>query len=374
VIYTVFCTSAGAEAQWQSELLEYSWGRARQPGELVRLVASRPGDTLPRHRLARVVETLCWSPHPYTGDAYPPYNKAAALLEWQFAEQIDGTVLLLEPQCVFRSSVTAEVGRGQVAGTAWADWSPGDGPFGLPSSHFAFLERFCVDRTLELPAVTMPLLIHSCDLRRLAARWLELMGILRAESANSPTGPLANADEVAYAIAAAENGIRHDVAEFGVATDAAQSVAPVLDYRRPVLSALGEIAWDPATYRNGDSVHAERAAPGVGRELLTLLAEFVARSEQGPGLAFLRPCRRKGVREGKILGSLFLDIPGRADTVSLNSSGAAIWEVCDGDRTLAEINRDLEARFGMPSGSLRVDIEAVIGRLERIGALRLEPA
>jgi len=69
---------------------------------------------------------------------------------------------------------------------------------------------------------------------------------------------------------------------------------------------------------------------------------------------------------------MFLEIPGRADTVSLNSSGAAIWEVCDGTRSLAEINQELETRFEMPAGSLRPDVEVVIKRLEVIGALRLE--
>jgi hypothetical protein len=59
--------------------------------------------------------------------------------------------------------------------------------------------------------------------------------------------------------------------------------------------------------------------------------------------------------------------------VSLNPSGAAIWEICDGTRSLAEINQELETRFEMPPGSLRPDVEVVIKRLEGIGALRLAP-
>ena len=42
-------------------------------------------------------------------------------------------------------------------------------------------------------------------------------------------------------------------------------------------------------------------------------------------------------------------------------------------RSLAEVNRDLEARFAVPPGSLRADVAAVIERLEGIGALRLRP-
>jgi hypothetical protein len=40
---------------------------------------------------------------------------------------------------------------------------------------------------------------------------------------------------------------------------------------------------------------------------------------------------------------------------------------------LAEINHALEARFEMPPGSLRADVEVVIKRLEGIGALRIAP-
>lgn len=372
MIYTVFCTSTSEEMQWQSELLEYSWGRARQPGELVRLVSSSHEDPAPAHRLARVVKTLSWSPHPYTGDLYPPYHKAAALLEWLFTERIEGTILLLEPNSVFRSPVTTEIGRGQAKATVWSDLPRGDGPFGLGSG-FDFLEKFCVDRTIELPSFTLPVMIHSSDLRKIVARWLELMSIIRAETAGKANGPLLNADDIAYVIAAAEAGIQHTAADLSVGIEAQQSIAPIIEYLRPIASTDGEIVWDPGTYRSWDPVQPDRTQPGPDREILTQLAEFIERRALGLELAFLKPCRHKGVREGKILGSMFLDIPGRADTVSLNSSGAAIWEACDGNRSFDEINQELETRFEMPSGSLRADVEVVIKRLERIGALRLEP-
>ena len=39
MIYTVFSTTDSPYMQWQSELLEYSWKKVGQPGELIRLVA-----------------------------------------------------------------------------------------------------------------------------------------------------------------------------------------------------------------------------------------------------------------------------------------------------------------------------------------------
>lgn len=372
MIFTVFCTPNDARMQRQAELLEFSWGSVRQPGELVRLVASWSGEPAPQHRFARVVATQSWSPHPYTGDAYAPYDTAASLLEWLFTERIEGTVLLLDPSCILRAPVVTEVGRGRAQAMAWPALPRGEGPFGLGPA-FASLERFCVDRTLALPAVTLPLLIHSSDLARIMPRWLELTSIIRAETAGAAEGPRRDADRIAYVIAAAEAGIGHTAADLSVGTGAAASVAPVLDYRDPIASLQGEIVWDPAAERSWDGVAPENAPPGTGREFLTILGGFVARRDQGRELAFLRPCRRKGVREGRLLGSVFLDIPGRSDTVSLNASSAAIWECCDGNRSLAEINQALEARFAMPPGSLQADVRAAIERFEGLGALKLEP-
>lgn len=326
MIYTVFCSTSNAELQSNSELLAYSWGRAQQSGELVHLSPSKR-DGAPCHRLAREITTQTWSPHPYTGDLYPPYNRAAALLEWLFVERVDGTILLLEPSHAFRASVTSEVAPAHAKGTDWPNIPRGSGPFGL-GPDFEFLTRFCVDRDLDLSPVRLPVLIHSNDLRKLAARWLELMSIIRAETAGAATGAHPNADAIAYVIAAAEANVPHAIADLNIDMDAPEA----------------------------------------------LRAEYFARRADGAELAFMKPRRHKGVREGKILGSVFLEIPGRADTVSLNSSAAAIWEVCDGTRSLAEINRELETRFSMPPGSLRADIEVVIQRLERIGSLRLEQA
>ena len=361
MIYSVFCAGAGGEAPWRSQLLGYSWGRARQPGELVHLRAQGTPAAPPSHPLARVMETERWSPHPYTGDPYPPYQNAAALLEWLFVERIEGTVLVLEPTSAFLAPVSDEVRPGQARGTAWTELPRGDGPFGLGPG-FDFLQGVCVDRTLALAAVRLPVLIHSTELRRLVARWLELMSIIRAETA----GACADADKIAYAIAAAEARVAHATAELGLASP-----------RLLVPSDSGRTAWDPDVHGPWESQSPDPAPayPGVAPpEFLTLLSEFLERRAQGLELSLLRPHRQKGVREGKILGSMFLEIPGRHDTVSLNASGAAIWEVCDGTRSLAEVNRELEARFEMPAGSLRADVEVVIKRLERIGALRLTPA
>ena len=374
MIFTVFSTTANEALQWQSELLEYSWGRVKQPGELVRLVAIGPHEALPRHRLARATGTLCWSPHPYISDVYPAYNKAASVLEWLFAERIDGTILLVEPNCVFRAAAAQEVGPGEARATAWPDLPrTGEGPFGL-GPRFAFLERFCVNRALELPRVRLPVLIHSSDLRKLAARWLELMSIIRVETAQSGQGGFGAADELAYAVAAAEAEIPHAITELAVDTSAGDSKAPLLHYRRPIESKRGEVVWDAQVYRSWDRIEPQRAVPGTGRDFLVLLEEYIARLAEGGELAFLRPRRRTGVRVGRVLDQTILEVPGRSDTLSLNPSAAAIWGLCDGARGLADLTRELATRFQLAPEEMRSDVQSVIERLESVGALDLEPA
>jgi len=133
-------------------------------------------------------------------------------------------------------------------------------------------------------------------------------------------------------------------------------------------SRIISIVSDPPVVLNREPAPGSAVRPRVKED-----DQLHERRARGLDPTLLKPCRQKGVRAGKILGSLFLEIPGRPDTVSLNASGAAIWEVCDGTRSLAAINHELETRFEMPAGSLRADVEVVIKRLEDLGAVRLEP-
>ena len=165
LIYTVFSTSDSPYMQWQSEFLEYSWKQVGQPGELIRLVSShRP--TVPEHRYARSVGSPSWRIHPVTGDRYPPYNKMASLLHWLRTERPDGTVLLLDPDCVFTAPIRREVAEGHPVGQKWIgighDRRPGG--FGL-GQRFDFLEDHGVRPRIRAQLAMIPTLIHTSDLR-----------------------------------------------------------------------------------------------------------------------------------------------------------------------------------------------------------------
>lgn len=371
MIVTVFVSTSSAQDQWRAELLEQSWQQAGQAGELVRLVASPGKEVLPLHGLARVLGTRCWSPHPYTADQFEPYNTTAGLLEWLLRERIDATLLLLDSDSVLLSALDQQVGPGEAIGHSWPDIPcDGSGPFGL-SSDYQSLQAFCVNRQLTLPRVQFPLLIHSKDLLRIAARWLELTAIIRSY-AKTERGAPADAGKIAYAIAAAEYRIPHSVRELAAIPRDSEADKPVLNYREPVETAQGNILWDAQAYRPWQPCEPKQAAAGAGRSFLTLLQEYAISRNSFSCFARRRPRRRFGVREANILDQTLLEIPGLPDPLSLNSSAAAIWKLCDNRRTLADIAASLEQRFQAPRETLYPDIELAINVLHRDGALDLE--
>ena len=116
MIYTLVCTDTGEAIHWQCELLEYTWSKYRQKGELIRLVAARDDEPLPVHRHARVIRTQYTNIDPESGDEYPPYNRLYSMHEWLLTEKPVGTVLFLDPDMVFRDTLNKEVQPGRPIG------------------------------------------------------------------------------------------------------------------------------------------------------------------------------------------------------------------------------------------------------------------
>lgn len=373
MIITVFVTTHSAGDQWRAELLEHSWLESGQPGELVRLVACPAGAALPRHGAARVVRTLPYDPHPYIGDSFPGYNSPAALLEWLVTEPVDASLLVLDPNSVLLRPVSDEVGPGEAMGRPWDGWPAGDGPFGLAEA-YAPLRAFCVNRELEPPRVGLPLLIHSDDLRRLAARWLELTALIRG-STPEDAAPSDAAPRVAYTVAAAEYRIAHRADLPAATTKEDRPEALVIDYGPGIEDAEGEPIWDPRPYHpwskpagsDGDG-----SLPAAANEFLGFLRSYVSRRESGALLALRRPRRRPGVREARLPDRLILEVPGAPELVHLNASAGAIWNLCDNRRTLADIAAELQNRFDVPAEALRDDLERAVVELHGQGALELD--
>jgi hypothetical protein len=348
LIYTVFSTTDSPYMQWQSELLEYSWKEVGQPGELIRLVATDQ-DTLPGHRHARTIAAPSWQVHPTTGDDYAPYNKPASLLHWLRSEHPEGTVLLLDPDCVFLEPIRREVSEGHPVAQKWIGLShdEGDEGFGL-GPRFAFLKHHGVRPQTKAQLGMIPTLIHTRDLERIASRWLELIALVRQEVTDQHGSPMWESDMFAYAIVAAEAGLVHELTSLGVCTnwaadEAAQ--APIIHYCQAIESTSGEFIWSKLHYRPwGRAAEPQRAKHDYGRNLLTLLNRCV-NSRAGGELEGVRPTHRVGVREIRDGAGTVLCVPGSNREFSLNRAAERIWVLCDGARTVNAIRVELQREF-----------------------------
>ena len=368
MIISVFTTGNSPRDQWQAELLEHSWLSAGQPGELIRLVACHEDEPLPEHQWARVIRVMPWNPHPWTGDAFAGYNKAASLMEWLYSEPVDAVLLLLEQDSVVLSSPRGDVRPGSAVANVWPDIpTGGDGPFGL-TSPFEAVQAYCVNRKLTLPGVQYPVMIHSSDLKKIAPRWLELTSLLRA---SIDYGNPWDVERLAYTIAAAEFGIAHDDKALG-SDFAAESLGDVVcRYRGRVMSDDQEVVWDSERYEAWTEFRPEDASKGAGRDFLAWLQEYVSKRTSGRHLAWLIPARREGVREARVLDQVVVELPGDQDALSLNASASAIWELIDGQRTITDITMSLQQQFGMPEDSLFQDVNAAMEYLAGQGAIKL---
>lgn len=380
MFYTVFSTNDTPYMQWQSDLLEYSWKRAGQEGVLVRLVATKQPSALPAQKYARCVATQSFDVHPETGDFYPIYNKPASLLEWLYRDRPEGTVLLLDPDCVFRRAVTRHVAPGYPASQAWikqqTEPPSSKSPFGL-GSRFAFLSDVCARTDLSAVPVMIPTLIHTSDLRKICARWLELCVAIRQSYEDDDGRPMWESDMYAYVAACAEYGLDHEAISLGVCTNwppAAAPEAPIIHYCHPIKSSNGQELFFKQSYTPWRSVETE-AEPEheYGRDLIGLVNDYVdevAGAVRPPSLNS-RPRRREGVMEGRVLDELLLEIPSEIRKVWLNASGKVIWELCEGSMSIRELGAKLADDFGVDTEHVTADVLSTVAQLRSSGLVQL---
>ena len=348
MIYTVFSTTDSPFQQWQSELLEYSWNKVGQPGELIRLVATAE-ERLPAHRYARTIAAPPWQIHPTTADDYGPYNKPASLLHWLQTERPDGTVLLIDPDCVFREPIRREVAEGCPVAQKWIGISHDRGGDGFAlGPRFSFLERHGVRARTKAQLAMIPTLIHTRDLARIAARWLEVTALVREEVTDCDGRRMWESDMFAYAIVTAEAGLAHELTSLGICTnwsphDAVD--APIIHYCQAIEGNAGESLWSKYDYQPWRRVvDPSRARHDYGRALLALLNRCV-NDRAVTDLDEARPQSRVGVREIQDGSGIVLCAPGSNREFSLNHAAERVWRLCDGVRTVIAIRGELEREY-----------------------------
>jgi hypothetical protein len=327
------------------------------------------------------VATTLHDVHPETGDHYPIYNKPGSLLEWVYRDKPEGTVLLLDPDCVFRSPVTRRGAPGCPAAQGWIYFQAGErgpeSPFGL-GKKFSFLKDHCARTDLKIDPVMIPTLIHTSDLRRIAARWLELCGLFRNHYRNADGRPMWESDMFAYLATCAEYGLQHEPISLGICTNwESEKVpeAPIIHYCQPIVGKDNATIFDKHTYEPWSRLDAlVEPARDYGRALVTLINRYVdgLNGTIAPAPAYSRPVRCEGVMEGRVLGDLLLERSRDGANLWLNGSGKVVWDMCSGLHDIDAIASELTARFAADHDTILAQVRGIVGQLHAIEFVELK--
>ena len=247
MIYTVVCTDVNEYVDWQVELLEYSWKRARQPGKLLRLVTASTDAALPNHDYAEVIRIA--EPSDRAG-GYLAFERLFMLQDWLSTERPDGAVLILDPDCVFRAAIEREVEPGAPLAQHWVDYRP---------AH-------------PTQAATWPALIHTEDLKLLLPKWIAFTRAIYQATKRWES------DMVAFVSAAASLNLHFTLGAVGAFVgwpDEQVGEAPIVHYCQDVRAADGRKLWSKREYEPWEHVEeGETAKHSYCVDLIAILNEF----------------------------------------------------------------------------------------------------
>lgn len=85
----------------------------------------------------------------------------------------------------------------------------------------------------------------------------------------------------------------------------------------------------------------------------------------------IKPARLSGAEEYPLGDELLVCLPRSETAYALNPSAAAIWQLCDGTRTVEEITEELGQCVGRSQAALLPDVIHGVRRLCELGLLEL---
>jgi hypothetical protein len=86
------------------------------------------------------------------------------------------------------------------------------------------------------------------------------------------------------------------------------------------------------------------------------------------------PRRVASLLECDLTEELLLHVPDSAVALSLNATARAVWELCDGHRTIETIAFDLTQRFHASPGEILTAVQDVVQRLAQLGLIEVPGA
>ena len=82
-----------------------------------------------------------------------------------------------------------------------------------------------------------------------------------------------------------------------------------------------------------------------------------------------KPVRSPAAIYSDVLDEMVVYCPGTSQALSLNESARAIWELCDGTRTIDDICVELANATGLMPAQLREEVGGAVDRLYGLGVL-----
>jgi hypothetical protein len=264
---------------WQAQFLQFTYAKTKMNAKLTCLVSTTE-DSM-RDFLCPTVEVSNYSGL-IRDVPFPPLNKPGGINEWIHREpQLDEAILIVDPDTVFIRQVIEP-----------PDLRPGfaygqEHPYmnsDLPSSR-TVLKRHC---KIKARRIVQPIgiyaLIHRDDLVNISPVWLEktleIKSDVKCARALPDNGWIS--DMWAYAIAAAELGIVHQITDLAQVTGSNCLSAPLIHYCFPLMKdkkvswtpGCNGILWSKWNYEPWRVPPVGRSTTVEGRILLGLLREF----------------------------------------------------------------------------------------------------
>lgn len=267
-IHTIACTDTNPYGDWQFELLEHTWQRCKQPGELVRLVACPNREQHVPSDIARIVTTKATNSHVKAPKDYAGFNRLWSLHEWLTLERPTGSVLILDCDMVFRSPATFTAEPGEIVVQEWHDFASG--------SHMADRVAPFIDAPADkIEPLTWPMVFDAGDLARIMPRWIELCADIRAAT------DMWESDMFALVAAVAETDLRiryESTAAWMNWPEEYVAGAPIIHYCQEVLARDGTSLWYKQRYVPWEplGVDPNDAELDYCRDLLHLIDDYVS--------------------------------------------------------------------------------------------------
>lgn len=267
-IHTLVCTDTNPYGDWQFEILEHTWRRCQQPGELVRLVACPNGEQPTPSDTARIVTTSATNNHERAPSDYAGFNRLWSLHEWLTLEQPTGSILILDCDMVFRSPATWVAEPGEIVAQEWYDFSFG-------SRIGERVAPFIDVPAEEVEPFTWPMVFDAVDLARLMPRWIELCADLRA------TTGIWESDMFALVAAVAETDLRVRYVPISAWMNWPEEYvagAPIIHYCQEVLARDGTAMFHKQRYTPWEplGVDPNDAELDYCRDLLHLIDDYIS--------------------------------------------------------------------------------------------------